>query len=104
MAENAASGTLRKNNAAFMNARAVNVAILILPSTVRTDNAPKVRFSATLGQEPEIEVALVRNGVEELPRCLSFLYAVHGRSTGLVGGCTLCDLRSVTSASIHSTP
>ena len=25
------------------------------PYTVRTDNAPKVRFSATLGQEPEIE-------------------------------------------------
>ena len=24
-----------------------------------TDNAPKVRFSATLGEEPEIELALV---------------------------------------------
>ncbi|MDQ5828264.1 MAG: hypothetical protein M3441_29510 [Chloroflexota bacterium] len=24
--------------------------------TVRTDNAPKVRFSATVGKEPEIEV------------------------------------------------
>ena len=28
-------------------------------STVRTDNAPKVRFSATLGKEPEVELALV---------------------------------------------
>ena len=27
-------------------------------STVRTDNAPKVRFSATVGWEPEIELAL----------------------------------------------
>jgi hypothetical protein len=25
----------------------------------RTDNAPKVRFSARLGEEPEVEVALV---------------------------------------------
>jgi len=30
-----------------------------LPPTVRTDNAPKFRFSDTLGQEPEIELALV---------------------------------------------
>jgi hypothetical protein len=30
-----------------------------LPSTVRTDNALKVRFSATLGEEDEVEVALV---------------------------------------------
>jgi hypothetical protein len=29
------------------------------PSTVRTDNIPKIRFSATPGEEPEIEVALV---------------------------------------------
>jgi hypothetical protein len=29
------------------------------PYTVRTDDAPKVRFSATLGEEPEVEVALV---------------------------------------------
>jgi hypothetical protein len=29
------------------------------PYTVRTDEAPKVRFSATLGEEPELEVALV---------------------------------------------
>jgi hypothetical protein len=28
-------------------------------STVRTDNAPQVRFSATLGEEPEVELALV---------------------------------------------
>jgi hypothetical protein len=28
-------------------------------STVRTDNAQKVRFSATLGEEPEVEIALV---------------------------------------------
>ena len=28
------------------------------PYTVRTDNALKVRFSATLGEEPEIEVGL----------------------------------------------
>ncbi len=27
-------------------------------STVRNDNTPKVRFSATLGQEPEVELAL----------------------------------------------
>jgi ABC-type multidrug transport system ATPase subunit len=31
----------------------------IRPYTVRTDNALKVRFSATLGQEPEIELALI---------------------------------------------
>ncbi len=33
----------------------------LLPSslTARTDNAPKVRFSATLGEEPEVELALV---------------------------------------------
>ncbi len=30
-----------------------------LPSTVRTGNALKVRFSDTLGQEPEIELGLV---------------------------------------------
>jgi hypothetical protein len=29
------------------------------PYTVRTDNHPKVRFSATLGEEPEVEVGLV---------------------------------------------
>jgi hypothetical protein len=29
------------------------------PCTVRTDNTPKVRFSATLGGELEVEVALV---------------------------------------------
>ena len=29
------------------------------PSTVRTDDAPKVRFSAGLGRKPEIELALV---------------------------------------------
>ena len=29
------------------------------PLTVRTDNALKVRFSAMLGEEPEIELALV---------------------------------------------
>jgi len=28
-------------------------------STVRTENIPKVRFSATVGQEPEVEVALI---------------------------------------------
>jgi hypothetical protein len=28
-------------------------------STVRTDNTPKVRFSATVGEELEIEVAMV---------------------------------------------
>lgn len=28
------------------------------PYTVRTDNALKVRFSATLGEEPEIELSL----------------------------------------------
>ena len=36
--------------------------------TVRTDNTPSVRFSATLGQEPEIEVALAwRLGARALP-------------------------------------
>jgi hypothetical protein len=29
------------------------------PCTVRTDDALKVRFLATVGEEPEIEVALV---------------------------------------------
>ncbi|MDQ4063637.1 MAG: hypothetical protein M3122_07070 [Actinomycetota bacterium] len=29
------------------------------PYTVRTDNAPKVRFSATLGEEPENELVLI---------------------------------------------
>jgi hypothetical protein len=28
-------------------------------STVRTDNNPKVRFSASLGEEPEVELVLV---------------------------------------------
>jgi hypothetical protein len=26
---------------------------------VRTENAPKVRFTSTLGEEPEVEVGLV---------------------------------------------
>jgi hypothetical protein len=30
-----------------------------LPLTARTNNTIKVRFSATLGQEPEIKLALV---------------------------------------------
>jgi len=30
-----------------------------VPSTVRTDNAPKVRFSVTLGEESEVEVTVV---------------------------------------------
>jgi len=29
-----------------------------IPRCKQTDNAPKVRFSATLGEEPEIEVSL----------------------------------------------
>jgi hypothetical protein len=29
------------------------------PYTVRTDDAPKVRFSATVGEEPEVELAPV---------------------------------------------
>jgi hypothetical protein len=29
------------------------------PQALRTDNAPKLRFCATLGQEPEVELALV---------------------------------------------
>jgi hypothetical protein len=29
------------------------------PTTVRADNTPKVRFSATVGEEPEIELGLV---------------------------------------------
>ena len=42
---------------AFSGSQAVGSAHL--PYTVRTDNAPKVRFSATLGEEPEVEVVLV---------------------------------------------
>lgn len=34
-------------------------AATISPCTVRTENTPKVRSSATLGEEPEIEVALL---------------------------------------------
>ncbi len=30
-----------------------------LPCTVRTYNAPKLRFTATVGEEPEVEVELV---------------------------------------------
>ncbi len=30
----------------------------MLATTVRTDNRPKVCFSAALGEEPEVEVAL----------------------------------------------
>jgi hypothetical protein len=29
-----------------------------LPSTIRTDETSKVRFSATLGEEPEVEMTL----------------------------------------------
>ena len=29
------------------------------PYTVRTDDTPKIRFSATVGEEPEVEVALL---------------------------------------------
>jgi hypothetical protein len=29
------------------------------PTVVRTDNTPTVRFSAALGEEPEVELALV---------------------------------------------
>jgi hypothetical protein len=29
------------------------------PYTLRTDNAIKLHFSATLGQEPEVELAVV---------------------------------------------
>jgi hypothetical protein len=29
------------------------------PDTVRTDDTPKVRFWATVGEEPEVELALV---------------------------------------------
>jgi hypothetical protein len=29
------------------------------PYTERTDNTPKVRFSVAVGQEPEVELALV---------------------------------------------
>lgn len=29
------------------------------PSTVRTDNTPKIRFSAMLGEELEVELELV---------------------------------------------
>ena len=31
-----------------------------LPYTVRTDDTPKVRFSGSLGQEPEVEVVVVQ--------------------------------------------
>jgi hypothetical protein len=33
--------------------------IPITPSTVRTGNTLRIRFSATLGEEPEVEVAVV---------------------------------------------
>ena len=33
--------------------------ILLFPLTARTNNTPKIRFSTILGQEPEIELALV---------------------------------------------
>ncbi len=35
------------------------VVVMPLPGVIRTNNAPKVRFSATLGKEPEIELGLV---------------------------------------------
>ncbi len=38
---------------------APRVARVLAPSTARTDNAPKVRFSATLGEESEVEVDVV---------------------------------------------
>jgi hypothetical protein len=40
-------------------------------STVRTDSIPKVRFSATVGEEPEVEVTLI-NG-HRLSHCLGDL-------------------------------
>jgi hypothetical protein len=43
---------------AFLETQAIGSTHLPLPD-VRNDNAPKVRFSATRGQEPEVEVALV---------------------------------------------
>ncbi len=33
--------------------------IMVVPSGIRTGNHPKVRFSATVGEEPEVELALV---------------------------------------------
>jgi hypothetical protein len=37
------------------------------PSTVRTDNIPKIHFSAIPGEEPEIEVPLaLRSGASAL--------------------------------------
>jgi hypothetical protein len=30
-----------------------------IPSTIRSDYTQKVRFSATVGEEPEVEVALL---------------------------------------------
>jgi hypothetical protein len=33
--------------------------LTLRPSTTRTDYTQKVRFSATLGEEPEVEVGLV---------------------------------------------
>jgi hypothetical protein len=38
---------------------ALSVGRSYTPITVQTDNALKVRFSTKLGQEPEVEVALV---------------------------------------------
>jgi hypothetical protein len=40
--------------------------LIARPSTARTDNAPKVRFSATLGEGPEIEVLLEKKATNYL--------------------------------------
>jgi hypothetical protein len=36
------------------------LAVRTSSSTVRTDHILKLRFSATLGEEPEVDVALVK--------------------------------------------
>ncbi len=43
------------------------------PCTVRTYNTPKVRFSTTVGKEPEVEVALVKwkRTTPKIQNCLS---------------------------------
>ena len=48
------------------------------PCTVRTDNALKVRFSATLGEEPEIEGGWREHHAQELLGTLRLFPLKHG--------------------------
>jgi hypothetical protein len=51
--------TSRQGNSRYsLNQRSASWATNALPCTVRTDNALKVSFSATLGEEPDVDVEL----------------------------------------------